>query len=254
MMSSGSGTHYNTGEGFSNGLGYNGRFGNNKASFVNNSLGDNVNTNFNAFGPSFQFPKGQEEYYQKNYPAFYNFVKNQLPNIIQDKNFLQAFMDITGMSQEEVTKAFTYGEGPTLHDAYLSFGEGQYDYSVTGMKEDINSISIDIPDALNWFEKADKNPNTLKGLTNLFSMAALVGHEGSHWGSGVNGNPNKQFMSIFLQEEGNAFEFKLYNNLYPDAKVAPGILHNGHPNNPSKYLKNYVQQNFQTLSNIFQNR
>jgi len=37
MMSSGSGTHYNTGEGFSNGLGYNGRFSNNKASFAGSS-------------------------------------------------------------------------------------------------------------------------------------------------------------------------------------------------------------------------
>jgi RHS repeat-associated protein len=50
MMSSGSGTHYNTGSGFSNGLAYDERLGgNNKASAANLSLGNNENTNFKAF-------------------------------------------------------------------------------------------------------------------------------------------------------------------------------------------------------------
>lgn len=90
------------------------------SAYMSNSLAPVGSSGNGGGSPSFQFPKGTEEYYQKNYPAFYNFVKNQLPNMVNDPNFLQAFMDITGMSQEEVIKAFKYGEGPILHDAYLS--------------------------------------------------------------------------------------------------------------------------------------
>jgi RHS repeat-associated protein len=50
MMSSGSGTHYNTGNGFSNGLAYDERLGGSKAAnAVNNSFGDDQKTNFNEF-------------------------------------------------------------------------------------------------------------------------------------------------------------------------------------------------------------
>lgn len=121
------------------------------------------------------------------------------------------------------------------------------------MKEDLNKISIDITDTLNWFEKSNKNPTTVDGVTNIFFMASVIGHEGSHWGNqiyrakGDMGN----FISKFNNEHGNAFEFKLFQNQNPKATIAPGILHSGHAPNFFKHLKNYVLQNFQTLSNIF---
>jgi hypothetical protein len=49
-----------------------------------------------------------------------------------------------------------------------------YDYSRTFDKADLNSISID-KTVLTWFEKADKDPNTVAGLANLFYMVSLVG-------------------------------------------------------------------------------
>lgn len=127
-------------------------------------------------GPSFQFPKGEEAYNEKNYPAFYNFVKNQLPKVVNDPNFLQAFMDITGMNKDEVIKAFSYGEGPILHDWDVEFSNGQYDYAVSKYKGDLNRISIST-NVLNWFEKANKDSNSIEGLTNIFFLSGIVGHE-----------------------------------------------------------------------------
>ncbi|WP_312177618.1 hypothetical protein [Chryseobacterium sp.] len=210
--------------------------------------------------PTFQFPKGQEAYYQQNYPAFYDLVKNILPNIIKDANFLKALMDVTGMSEEALKKAFVYGEGPILH-ANNIWATALYDYSVSFAKEDLNSISIDIDQILNWYENANRDPHTLQGVANIFYMVALVGHETAHWGNQIKGpaGANLIFLNKFSNtdgrpEHGEAFEFKLFNGLYPKATIANGILHLGHPNNLSKYLNNYVSKNFQMLSNIFQSK
>ncbi|KQM52312.1 hypothetical protein ASE55_19660 [Chryseobacterium sp. Leaf201] len=207
--------------------------------------------------PTFQFPKGTEEYYQKNYPAFYNFVKNQLPKIINDPNFLQAFMDITGMSKDEVVKAFTYGQGPILHDFESNIAEGQYDYSVTHYKEDLNRISIN-KEVLEWFEKADRNPNTVSGLANLFYMSSIMGHEGAHWGSNIKNAGSLSILNKYcnpidgIPEHGKAFEFRMYNlGIYPKAKPGWGLDSGNYGNNISKYLKDYVQKKQQILSNIF---
>ena len=211
--------------------------------------------------PNFQFPKGQEEYYKKNYPAFYDLVKNILPNILKDSNYLKALMDVTGMSKEALEKAFTYGDGPTLH-ANNIWSDGFYDYSGSHAKEDLNSISIDIVKVLNWYEKANRDPNTKDGVANIFYMTALVGHETGHWGNQIKGPSGAElnFLHKFNNtagepEHGNAFEFKLFNGLYPKAVVANGILDIGHANtNLSKYLYNYVSTNFKILSSIFQQK
>ncbi len=85
--------------------------------------------------PTFQFPKGTEEYYQKNYPAFYNLVKNQLPNILKDPNYLKALMDVTGMSEETLKKAFDYGgNSPILHAFESNTEEALYDFREHSIK------------------------------------------------------------------------------------------------------------------------
>lgn len=184
-------------------------------------------------------------------------MKSILPNILKDPNYLKALMEVTGMNEETLKKAFTHGDGPTLNADEI-WPEGFYDYSGSNAKEDLNSITIDINKVLNWYEKANKNPDTLEGVTNIFFMTAIVGHETSHWGNQIKGPQGEGL--IFLHkfnnqagepEHGKAFEFKLFQSLYPKAKVSYGVLEMGHPNQLSKYLNNYVLQNFKTLSNIF---
>ena len=211
--------------------------------------------------PIFQFPKGTEEYYKKNYPAFYNLVKNILPNILKDPNYLKALMDVTGMSKETLEKAFNYGgDSPIIHADHV-WGDGFYDYSGSHAKEDINTVSVDIDKVLNWYEKANKDPNTIAGVANIFYMTAVVGHEAAHWGNQIKGPTGEglNFLHNFNNlagepEHGNAFEFKLLNGLYPNAKVG-NFLYIGHASSGlSQYLNNYVSTNFKMLSNIFKQK
>ncbi|WP_228463086.1 RHS repeat-associated core domain-containing protein [Chryseobacterium cheonjiense] len=267
MLASPSGTTwYNTGSGFASDRGdrpidYEGN-----PIWESNYGGIAQSTGLGSMGeggggsPTFQFPKGTEDYYKKNYPAFYDLVKNILPNIIHDPNFLKAIMDVTGMNEADIKKAFIYGEGPIIH-ADNVYGDGFYDYSGSFAKEDLNSISVDITKVLNWYENTNRDPNTIQGVANIFYMVALVGHESAHWGNQINGPTGKKM--VFLKkfsntpgqpEHGEAFEFKLFNGLYPKATIGNGILHIGQPNNLSKYLNNFVSKNFQMLSNIFQSK
>ncbi|PZT99969.1 MAG: hypothetical protein DI622_22080, partial [Chryseobacterium sp.] len=202
--------------------------------------------------PTFQFPKGTEEYYQKNYPAFYDFVKNLLPNIVKDPNFLQAFMDITGMSQEEVIKAFTYGQGPTLHDWDVEFSNGQYDYAMSHHKDDLNNISISNM-VLNWFEKANKDPKSVEGITNLFLMSGIIGHEGAHWGNNVKGpgEAMNNFINNFNGEHGEAFEYRVFKNDFKGVEPAKGHLQMGQIDSIPYNLTQYIKIHFNTLSKIF---
>ncbi|ANF49251.1 hypothetical protein A0O34_01165 [Chryseobacterium glaciei] len=223
-----------------------------RAMQMNMSTSSETSGNFG--NPMFQFPKGQEDFYKKEYPAFYNLVKNILPKILDDKNFLNAFMDITGMSEEETRKAFTYGQGPVLHDWESNISEGQYDYSVSKFKGDLNNISID-KGVLDWFEKANKDAKTIDGVVNLSYMTSLIGHEGAHWGNNIKGPGNSNILDKYknsdgIPEHGKAFEFKMLQSIYPKA-VPGGGLDSGNYNNISKYFKAYVQKNFQILSNIY---
>lgn len=113
-------------------------------------------------------------------------MKNILPNILKDTNFLKALMDVTGMSEADLKKAFTYGEGPIIH-ADNVYGDGFYDYSGSFAKEDLNKISIDITKVLDFYEKANRDPNTIEGIANIFYMTSLVGHETAHWGNQIKG-------------------------------------------------------------------
>src|SRR5690606_38771969 len=125
--------------------------------------------------PTFQFPKGQEAYYQKNYPAFYNFVKNQLPNMIADEKFMKALSSASGFSIEELAESFKYGKGMYLKALELPFGDAEYLYGGFTEGSTRNTAAIDMP-ALDWFEKANRNPQSVEGLTTLMYMSALIAH------------------------------------------------------------------------------
>ena len=166
-------------------------------------------------------------------------------------------MDVTGMSKDEVLKAFPYGQGPILHDFESSTEEALYDYSRTFDKADLNSISIE-KQVLAWFEKADKNPDTVAGLSNLFYMASLIGHESAHWGANIKNEGSLRLLNAFCNpidynsEHGKAFEYRMYNlGIYPKAKPGWGLDSGNYGKNISTYLIDYVTKKQQMLSNIF---
>ncbi|WP_370899826.1 hypothetical protein [Chryseobacterium gossypii] len=156
------------------------------------------------------------------------------------------------MSQEEVTKAFTYGQGPTLHDWDVEFSNGQYDYTMSHHKDDLNSISISNT-VLTWFEKANKDPKSVEGITNLFLMSGLIGHEGAHWGHNIKGpgEAMNNFINNFNGEHGEAFEYRVFKNDFKGVEPAKGHLQMGQIGATSYNLTQYIKIHFNTLSKIF---
>nr|WP_317167755.1 hypothetical protein [Chryseobacterium sp. Tr-659] len=164
-------------------------------SYLNNSLSFYTSGSFgilqNYFGdggsggsPTFQFPKGQEAYYKENYPVFYDFVKNVLPKMVGDTNFMKALSSASGFSIEELSKIFQYGQGMELKVMDLTLGDAEYLHNGITESNTLNTAAIDTPLA-QWFEKADRSTSTIAGLTNLLYMSSVVAHETAHWGDDV---------------------------------------------------------------------
>ncbi|WP_165571982.1 DUF6443 domain-containing protein [Chryseobacterium vrystaatense] len=202
--------------------------------------------------PKFQFPKGKEEYYKKNYPAFYNLVTTILPKMTQNKEFMEALSIASGFSPGELSDIFQYGKGAILHADKLAYGDAQYDFAETKDKMDINKISID-KTVLNWYETANLDTNSLEGVTNIFWMVMLAGHETSHWGDHTKRNIrfiDTPIAQEFNNEVGVFFEFRAMRSTFPNTKVKTSLYMGNHGTKISEIFKVFVEKNFKTLSNI----
>ncbi|MFN1217160.1 hypothetical protein ACKW6Q_09260 [Chryseobacterium kwangjuense] len=78
----------------------------------------------------------------------------------------------------------------------------------------------------------------------------------SHWGHNIKGPGNLNILNRYKNgdgvfEHGRAFEFKMLQSMYPNAKPGGGLDNGNYGPNISIYLKAYVQKNFKTLSNIY---
>ncbi|OCA73709.1 hypothetical protein BBI00_04835 [Chryseobacterium arthrosphaerae] len=195
----------------------------------------------NNMGPNFRFPEGTEAFYQKNYPGFYNFIKNQLPNMVGDGNFMKALSSASGFSVEELTESFKYGKGMFLKVMDLTLGDAEYLYGGITESNTRNMAAIDTP-VLAWFEKANRNPQSIEGLTNLMYMSALIGHESAHWGDDIKRTVKygSTGLGATYGDVGNFFEQRAFGGRMGSYSV--GI---------SGSIRNYVKANFKLLQSIF---
>jgi len=203
--------------------------------------------------PTFQFPEGQEEYYQKNYPAFYDFVKNVLPNMVGDEKFMKALSSASGFSMEELAESFKYGKGMYLKAIVLPFGDAEYLRGGYVEGNTLNTTGVQLS-LIEWFEKANKNTNSVEGLSNLLYTASVIAHETAHWGEDL-GKRKVPFETIadFMQKNnkprpndvGGYFEY----NAFGSGSTGIGI---GHYNTTiSTNINDYVRANFKLLQSIF---
>ncbi|MBW3521815.1 hypothetical protein [Chryseobacterium sp. NKUCC03_KSP] len=194
-----------------------------------------------ALSPTFQFDKGTEEYYQKNYPAFFDFVKNLLPNMVADEKFMKALSSASGFSMEELAESFKYGKGMVLKVMDLTLGDAEYLYGGITESSTRNTAAIDTP-VLDWFEKANRNPQSVQGLTTLMYMSALIAHEAGHWGDDVKRTVKYDSTGLSTQygDVGNFFEHRAF-----------GGRMGSYQNGISGSIKNYVQTNLILLQSIF---
>ncbi|WP_336718879.1 hypothetical protein [Chryseobacterium mucoviscidosis] len=206
--------------------------------------------------PTFQFPKGTEEYYKKNYPAFYDLVKNKLPNMIKDEKFMSALSTASGFSIDELKEIFTYGKGMELKVMDLSFGDAEYLHGGLTEGSTLNTAAIQTALA-NWFEKVNKDTNSIEGLSNLLYASAVIAHETAHWGDdlGKRKSNYEDIANFMLKNKGfrptdvgNFFEYKAFGR----GEQGIGI---GHYNTEvSGNITNYVKANFKLLQSIFKTK
>ncbi len=206
--------------------------------------------------PTFQFPKGTEEYYKKNYPAFYDLVKNQLPNMIKDTHFMNALSMASGFSIDELKEIFTYGKGMYLKIMDLPFGDAEYLHGGLTEGSTLNTSAIHTALA-DWFEKANRDTNSIEGLSNILYVTANIAHETSHWGDdlGKRKSNYEDIANFMLKNQGfrptdvgNFFEY----NAFGRGSQGIGI---GHYNTEvSDTITNYVKANFKLLQSIFKTK
>ncbi|WP_299183718.1 RHS repeat-associated core domain-containing protein, partial [uncultured Chryseobacterium sp.] len=205
--------------------------------------------------PTFQFPKGTEEYYQKNYPAFYDLVKNILPRMTSNSNLMNALSSASGFTLEELIEIFQYGKGAILQAEYLPTSDADYPYADKKyMPKNLIRVSTEV---LDWFEKANKDPNTIEGITNTFWMVMLIGHETGHWGDWTKRNvmfKDTPLVEEFGNEVGYYFEYKTMSSTFQNVPVKNGLHIGNYGPNISEIFKSFIKKNFKNLSNTFNSR
>ncbi len=161
--------------------------------------------------------------------------------MVADSKFMKALSSASGFSMDELTESFKYGKGMYLKALELPFGNAEYLYGGITEGNTRNTSAIDIS-ALDWFEKANRNPQSIEGLTNLMYMSALIGHETGHWGDDVKRTVKYDSVGLSTQygDVGNFFEHRAFGG---------GI--GSYKNGISGSIKNYVQANFILLQSIF---
>ncbi|MCO6359780.1 hypothetical protein GBO34_15230 [Roseivirga pacifica] len=60
----------------------------------------------------FKYPEGSD--YEKKYPKLTEYLKNQLPNVLDNQRIIQIIQYYTNMSYEEISKQISWGSGPTI--------------------------------------------------------------------------------------------------------------------------------------------
>ncbi len=161
--------------------------------------------------------------------------------MVGDSNFMKALSSASGFSVEELSKIFQYGEGMELKVMDLTLGDAEYLFGGVTENSTRNTAAIDTPLA-QWFEKADKNTNTVKGLTNLLYMSSVVAHETAHWGDDVKRmvKYDSTGLSATYGDVGNFFEHRAF-----------GGRIGSYTGNSMGNIINYVNNNFQLLIKIF---
>jgi len=236
-----------------------GRFANFKSVSATFSLlnGDGKNpfshVDFTKFGgddllnPLFQFPKSDIAFYKQEYPAFFDFIMNVLPNIVNESNFMKVLSETSGFSPEELGKMFSSktAYGLMSHQS-IGYSNADYPHSAQPKSYPVNMVRLNT-NVLDWFQGANRDTSTKEGLTNVFYMAALVGHEINHWGEAA--GRRVPFESTGLQKSGyNDAGDYFENKLLKDTYYKRGL---GDPGKFKPGLNIYVEKNFNLLYNVF---
>lgn len=143
---------------------------------------------------AFKFPEGSN--YEKDYPKLANYIKNTIQQAANDPKVLAALAKYSEMSVEDIKKALTWGEGPTIKITALKEAFGEFTPDI-GSKE----IRLDVVH-VKKFESATGT----EGLDYQFLFEVTTLHELTHYGDDQDGKD-------IPGEEGEHFENEAYGTV-----------------------------------------
>ncbi len=162
-----------------------------------------------AIKPFVKYPKDKAMQYKRDYPKLTEYLKNQLPKIVEITKITNAFKKYTNMTDAQVKKTLTWGEGPALVIDQLGLSpingssiHGKFDENLP------NELFLDI-DLINDLEKSDSGSEASESL--LFYIGVSILHEAVHYGDFHYNNDFWQ--SNINGEEGYLFEEEAYDGV-----------------------------------------
>jgi len=149
---------------------------------------------FTDIAGNFKWPgdKKQQRMYEKKYPMFTKYMKENMKEILNSKRIMDAlYKNSAGaLSPDQIAKDIKYGEGPTLIPDLVNVGgmikKGKVDYN---KKDHAKSTMRINPELLDDFEKAMNDPKStdFTKQSNLLSVMDVVLHEYTHYGDCLDG-------------------------------------------------------------------
>ena len=128
---------------------------------------------------------------KKTYPKFSQLIQGLRSYVKKNKNVMDALLDYSGLSKEEILKYLEYDNGPQINVVEMNGRYGYFDGS-----EDVNAINVDKSWVLGY-EKAQLN--STKQATG-FVLAATLLHEFVHL------SRNSKHLSEGIYDYGFGFE------------------------------------------------
>jgi RHS repeat-associated protein len=142
----------------------------------------------------FKYPKGSTQ--EKDYPKLTNYLKNSVQEIANNPTIVKALAEFGQLSEADVKKALTWGEGPTINVTELKGSNGSFS---PGKGSDVLNINSKIVDLLENATGDDRDAA-------LLLVGSTILHEYTHYGDDQDGVDYTKGHG----EEGQAYEEKVY--------------------------------------------
>ncbi len=162
-------------------------------------------------------PDGQievPEKYKEQYPQLYSILESKIQKLVEDKTIMNAMIEATGRTSEQINEGLKFGKGPKLEVKELGKSErnrdrlGHYDKPHETIELDINyvqSLENSKGDALDVY---------------TFLVEAIILHEGAHAGANQSGSPYTD------TEPGYVFEKLAWGGAVQSYNTATTVLNN----------------------------
>jgi len=165
---------------------------------------------FIDYDGKFKYPKGSTQ--EKDYPKLTNYLKNTVQEIANNPKVMKALAKYSELSESDIKKALTWGEGPTIKVTSLDKAYGEF---TPGIKSDELRVDTDLIKSLESSEGDDSDAK-------LFLTAVTILHEFTHYGDDQDGKQQTDKDGNRI-EEGLEFEKEAYGKVITGSNAEKSI-------------------------------